>query len=401
MHILRKIFGLHPAAFLLVVLVPAVLFANLTSHTEALLDALILSLDTDADGAFTDEAWYLAAGSSTTLDSNADTILSLTVQEIGLDTQIANRVLAGPTSGDPAVPTVRALVDADVPDTITVSAYVPKAPACLTAAPGSPASGQIECADGNNWQINASQGTDDWLVRYRTSDTTWVGFYNITTGIQIVSQIDETVPIADGDGTGSLLWAFAFGAQRIITVPGDAAQTLATLEAGNVFTGANDFGGATSVEVPNGANPTTDAAGEIAVDTSTGAGQGVRVYGAIAATLPLYQTRCQTWAAITASNDNSFTSLPYNITVRAVRVVQRGATNVIGHLDECDSAGASCAGLDGATDITATTTQANDDGSLSNATVDANDVIQWHTTSVSGTNTDCMVCMDFSVDQVN
>lgn len=38
--------------------------------------------------------------------------------------------------------------------------------------------------------------------------------------------------------------------------------------AGDTYTGAHDFGGATSVEVPNSAAPTTDATGEIALDTT-------------------------------------------------------------------------------------------------------------------------------------
>lgn len=37
---------------------------------------------------------------------------------------------------------------------------------------------------------------------------------------------------------------------------------------GDVYTGVHDFGGATSVEIPNSAAPTVDAAGEIAVDTT-------------------------------------------------------------------------------------------------------------------------------------
>ncbi|MBN2393485.1 MAG: LamG domain-containing protein [Anaerolineae bacterium] len=49
------------------------------------------------------------------LDANADTILSLSVQQLGLDTQLANRVFAGPTSGGAAIPTFRALVIADIP----------------------------------------------------------------------------------------------------------------------------------------------------------------------------------------------------------------------------------------------------------------------------------------------
>ncbi len=48
------------------------------------------------------------------LDANADTILSLTGQALGLDVQTANRVWAGPATGAPAIPTYRALVEADL-----------------------------------------------------------------------------------------------------------------------------------------------------------------------------------------------------------------------------------------------------------------------------------------------
>jgi len=51
-----------------------------------------------------------------TLDANADTLLSLSSQELGLDTQSANLVFAGPGSGGAAVPTFRSLVFADIPD---------------------------------------------------------------------------------------------------------------------------------------------------------------------------------------------------------------------------------------------------------------------------------------------
>ncbi len=37
---------------------------------------------------------------------------------------------------------------------------------------------------------------------------------------------------------------------------------------GDVYTGAHDYGGATSLEIPNSATPTTDAAGELALDTT-------------------------------------------------------------------------------------------------------------------------------------
>ena len=50
-----------------------------------------------------------------TIDANADTLLSLSTQALGLDTQTANTVLSGPTTGAAAVPTMRGLVAADIP----------------------------------------------------------------------------------------------------------------------------------------------------------------------------------------------------------------------------------------------------------------------------------------------
>jgi hypothetical protein len=56
-----------------------------------------------------------SAHNPVTLNADADTILALSTQQIGLDTQTANCVLAGPTTGAAAVPTFRALVAADIP----------------------------------------------------------------------------------------------------------------------------------------------------------------------------------------------------------------------------------------------------------------------------------------------
>ena len=50
-----------------------------------------------------------------TLDANAGAIFGLTGQQVTLDTQAANRVLAGPATGAAAVPTFRAMVAADLP----------------------------------------------------------------------------------------------------------------------------------------------------------------------------------------------------------------------------------------------------------------------------------------------
>ena len=49
-----------------------------------------------------------------TLAADADTLLSLSTQELGLDTQTANTIFAGPTSGGAADPTFRSMVAADL-----------------------------------------------------------------------------------------------------------------------------------------------------------------------------------------------------------------------------------------------------------------------------------------------
>lgn len=53
-----------------------------------------------------------------TLGTALDTILNLSTQQLDLDNQTANYVLAGPTSGGAAAPAFRTLVDADIPSAI-------------------------------------------------------------------------------------------------------------------------------------------------------------------------------------------------------------------------------------------------------------------------------------------
>lgn len=58
------------------------------------------------------------------------------------------------------------------------------------------------------------------------------------------------------------------GSDITVTIPATGTTTLAGLGISNTWTGVNDFGGATSVEIPNGTGPTVDAIGEIALDTT-------------------------------------------------------------------------------------------------------------------------------------
>lgn len=79
----------------------------------------VVSPDAPSDGSTygrKDGAWAVAGHDAVTLDANADTLLSLSTQELGLDTQTANYVFSGPASGAAAAPTFRALVADDIPD---------------------------------------------------------------------------------------------------------------------------------------------------------------------------------------------------------------------------------------------------------------------------------------------
>lgn len=62
-----------------------------------------------------------------TISSELDAVLALSTQALDLDTQTANKVFAGPTTGSAAKPTMRALVDADIPASIARDSEVTSA----------------------------------------------------------------------------------------------------------------------------------------------------------------------------------------------------------------------------------------------------------------------------------
>ncbi len=76
----------------------------------------------DLSGTYMTPAAHTAIGdgaphhAAVTLGADADVLLGLSGQQIVFDTQAANRVLAGPTTGAAADPTFRAMVSADIPN---------------------------------------------------------------------------------------------------------------------------------------------------------------------------------------------------------------------------------------------------------------------------------------------
>ena len=100
-------------------------------------------------------------------------------------------------------------------------------------------------------------------------------------------------------------------------------------------------------------------------------------------------------ASATADSDFILWRAPYAITITAVHGLAIGGTNVVGNFDECDGNGGNAVAIDSDMTLTSTVTS---DTELSNASIDAGDYIQWHTTSVSGTNSQIVVTFDYTVD---
>lgn len=74
-----------------------------------------------------------------------------------------------------------------------------------SSAPSSPSNGELAVADGDDWQPGSTdQGTDNWLVRYRSSDTTWVGIYNITDGTNLLDIDSADISVDDSAFSGNL-----------------------------------------------------------------------------------------------------------------------------------------------------------------------------------------------------
>jgi hypothetical protein len=98
----------------------------------------------------------------------------------------------------------------------------------------------------------------------------------------------------------------------------------------------------------------------------------------------------------TSSADSPVWRAPEAITITAVHVLCVGGTNIVGQLWEYDGNGANGAVVDDS-DITGTAgSNVNDDGTLSNPSIDSGDYVGWVTTSVSGTPTKAIITYDYT-----
>jgi hypothetical protein len=184
--------------------------------------------------------------------------------------------------------------------------------------------------------------------------------------------------------SGSITLSPVTGALGTVTLSLPATTGTVALTADPVFTG--------STQIPNGTGPTVDAAGEVAVDTST---DQFQFYGGAKRALPSIKHVSFVMPAPVETDDFILMKAPYGMTILTIKGVLAGTTNVVGQLQECNSSGASCADLD--SDITFNGGEDADDGTLTDSTITSGNWIAWKTTSISGTPTFLTVTVTYRV----
>ncbi len=408
-----------------------------------------------------DKIETLAGGhNAVTLDVNANTLLSLSTQELGLDTQVANLIFSGPGTGANAVPTFRALVDNDVPDTITVSSYsltshnhsgvYEPTDADLTAisALGFTSTSFLKKTAANTWALDTNTYLTAEVDGSTTNELPTAGTAIDVTGQQVDFDSTEVEATTWGaGGNASNIWTFnlsgtdptvtfgsglvTFGAGVTLTTgknfiigttqwnSGDSIDgtKIASMTSAQLAGVVSDESGTDKVAFTTSPVFTTPNIGSATATSINGntitTGTGVLTLGAgktltASNTLTLSGTDSTTISGTysksfvilspVATDDYPIWRVPYALTIRAVHVQDLGGTNIVGQLTECDGNGINCAVVDSA-DITATANNnANDDGTLSNPSIDSGDYIGWATTSISGTPTSATITFDYTIN---
>ena len=164
---------------------------------------------------------------------------------------------------------------------------------------------------------------------------------------------------------------------------------------GDIFTGVHDFGGATSIEIVNGTGNTVNADGEIAHDTTA----DQLIIGADADVIStVHQVSFTLEDPADADNFLLGKWAAFGITVTDIFCIvdpADSAESVVIDLQERDATGDSPATLDAT--ITCDNDGAEDDGALSNGTIDKNDWWSLDIGTVTGTVTQVTVTAVYTI----
>lgn len=252
---------------------------------------------------------------------------------------------------------------------------------------GSSANITIDSSGGATANVDRGSASlpNNALVSYKTAGT-----LAFSTGLSGVLHNGSSAFYSIIDASGNELWSIEdAGTTGHVIVTGNltatgGTSTLATLA------GALDAGGATSFEIPNGAAPTVNATGEIALDTTN---DQLIVYGGSATRVYTYtDSKDKTIENPVDADDNiPLMSWPYAVTVTKVY---------------CNAAGSSTPSIsmtlgDGTNSFEAITCDddgATDDGSITNATFNADEQLEVDFGAPSGTVNWVTLRVDYTVN---
>lgn len=273
-----------------------------------------------------------------TLGTDADVLLGLSTQQLTLDSQSANLIFAGPGSGAATDPTFRSLVDDDVPDTITLSNLSQITTKSHTALSdiGTNAHSVIDT-------FIASKAAASGLASLDVSSLVVQNPANAT-----ATPTASKIPIADGsaklDGWITLGASVDISSETNLAGDTEIVLTGDALSIGSTITRDTELSiyaplaspvFTTSVQIPNGANPTVDAAGEIAQDTT----DDQLLYGVTPRVIPYEHTRCIIIENLAAADDNyPFGMFNDPVTITGIGVHCDGTCTTAADIDLSDRA---------------------------------------------------------------
>jgi hypothetical protein len=168
------------------------------------------------------------------------------------------------------------------------------------------------------------------------------------------------------------------------------------LNNGDVGTGAFDFGGATDFEIPNGPSETPNVNGEIATDTSD---DQLKYFSTALRVLTHEYTKSFVIGDPIDADTILIWEAPFDLTIQSWSCIvdpADSAETVIVDLRETTATGDTGVTIDAT--VTCDNDEANDDGALSNGTIDAGDYVLVDVGVVTGTVTWLSISFVYTVD---
>jgi len=151
-----------------------------------------------------------------------------------------------------------------------------------------------------------------------------------------------------------------------------------------------------SLAIPQGATPTVDAAGELALDTT---GPQLIYYDGTAARVAAeLLTKTMVVETPAAADDFLFFRAERAITVTGIDCVVAAATSAVVTVNECDANGGTCTAVEAA--MTCATTNTTEAAGIDNAVIDAGDWVRVDVGTVTGTPGHVAVTVTYREDRL-